>query len=282
MKTENAAIYILWGFLGAAALFGPYRAEAQAGPGPLAPPPSQSQPQAAPPPAPAKPKAPALPARTTLAGSWKLNREESDDPQQRVRAAESADTINSNNRPRTGYPGGYPGRYPGGYPPGGYPPMGGGGPYPDEIPRGAKDIAGNPKMQPLIHPSELLSVDLKNPEVDVTDDNFHKLILYTDGRQLPKQTDNSHLEVIAHWSGSQLVSDEKSPLDGKMSRTFELSKDGHRLYESLHIDNGKSAAISIRYVYEATNSEPQSGDQESDPDRPVLKRHSDDGSNSPQ
>jgi hypothetical protein len=282
MQTKNAAIQFLWGLLGVASLLGPPRAAAQAGPGPLNPPPSQSQPQAAPPPAPAKPKPPALPARTSLAGSWKLNRDESDDPQQRVRAAESASTINSNNYPRTNYPGRYPGGYPGGYPPsgGGYPYPGGNGPNPGQ--QRGEDIEGNPKMQPLIHPSELLSVDLKNPEVDVTDDNFHKLILYTDGRQLPKQTDESHLEVLAHWSGSQLVSDEKSPLGGKMSRTFELSKDAHRLYESVHIDNGRSSAISIRYVYEATASEPQSGDQDADPDRPVLKRHPDDGNSSPQ
>jgi hypothetical protein len=135
-------------------------------------------------------------------------------------------------------------------------------------------------MQPLLHPSELITVDVKNPEVDVTDDSFHKLAIYTDGRQIPKQTDDAHQEVVAHWSGSQLVTDEKSPLGGKLSRTYELSKDGHRLYESLHIDNGKSGSISIRYVYDATSTDVQSGDQEADPDRPMLKRHSDsDGSN---
>jgi hypothetical protein len=60
-------------------------------------------------------------------------------------------------------------------------------------------------MQPLIYSSESLNIELKNPEVDVTDDQFHKLVLYTDGRQLQKSTDN-HQEVAAHWNGSQLVS----------------------------------------------------------------------------
>jgi hypothetical protein len=137
-------------------------------------------------------------------------------------------------------------------------------------------------MRPLIHPAESLMVDLKNPEIDVTEDQSRKLILYTDGRQLQKSTDDNHQEIAAHWSGSQLVSDEKSPLGGKMSRTFELSSDGRRFYETLHIDNGRSKTpIVIRYAYDAVSSDAHSV-QESDPDRPVLKRHSDDSSSSPQ
>jgi hypothetical protein len=212
---------------------------------------------------------------------------------QRIQSAEAADTISNNPRPMGGggYPGGYPGRYPGGgypggYPPGGYPP-GAGYPYPDEVPRGGgKDIAGDPKMQPLIHPSELITVDLPNPkqEVDVTDDTFHKLMLYTDGRQVPaKQTDPANVVVAAHWSGDQVITDEKSPLGGKLTRTFELSKDGRRLYESLHIDYGKKPSISIRYVYDATSADVQSGETEADPDRPTLKRNpdSEDGGSAP-
>ena len=136
-------------------------------------------------------------------------------------------------------------------------------------------------MQSLIRPSESLSIDLKDPEVDVTDDQFRKLTLYTDGRQLQKQTDERHQEVVAHWNRSELVSDEKSPLGGKMSRTFELSQDGRKFFETLHIDNGRSKTpMVIRYAYDAASSDAHSV-QESDPDRPVLKRHPDDSS-SPQ
>ena len=137
-------------------------------------------------------------------------------------------------------------------------------------------------MQPLIRPSESLNIELKDPEVDVTDDQFHKLILYTDGRKLQKSTDNSHQEVAAHWNGSQLVSDEKSPLGGKMGRAFELSQDGRKLSETLHIDDSRSKTpIVIRNVYDVTGSEMQTS-QESDPNRPVLKRRSGDSSNSSQ
>jgi len=127
-------------------------------------------------------------------------------------------------------------------------------------------------------------VDLKNPEIDVTDDQSRKLILYTDGRQLPKSSNDNHQEVAAHWDRSMLVSDEKSPLGGKMSRTFELSQDGRQLYETLHIDNGRSSTpITIRYVYDIpTSLQMQKSREDSDPNRPVLKRHSDDNDNSSQ
>jgi hypothetical protein len=136
-------------------------------------------------------------------------------------------------------------------------------------------------MQSLIHPGDSLNVDLKNPEVDIIDDQFRKLTVYTDRRQLQKSTDNNNQEIAAHWNGSQLVTDEKSPLGGKMSRTFELSADGRQLYENLHVDNGKSKTpLTIRYVYDAASSAIQPA--ESDPDRPVLKRKPDDPGDSSQ
>ena len=135
-------------------------------------------------------------------------------------------------------------------------------------------------MQPLIHPSELLNIDVKNAEVDVTDGELHKLSFYTDGRKLQKSKDANNQEVAAHWDGSQLVSDEKGPLGGKMNRSFELSRDGRQLFETLHIDNRRSnMPISIRYVYDIAGSD--ASNQESDPNRPVLKKNPDDGS-SPQ
>jgi hypothetical protein len=66
-----------------------------------------------------------------------------------------------------------------------------------------------------------------------------------------------------------------------MSRTFALSQDGRKFFETLHIDNGRSKTpLVIRYVYDVASSDAQTG-QESDPERPVLKRHPDDSS-SPQ
>ncbi len=131
-----------------------------------------------------------------------------------------------------------------------------------------------------MHPGGSLVIDLKNPEIDVTDDQFRKLLLYTDGRQLPKATDDRREEVAAHWEGSRLVSDEKSPLGGKMSRVFELSPDGRQLDETLRIDSGRSGRpLTIRYVYDAATNSEIRNNEDSDPGRPQLKRHADDAGN---
>jgi len=117
----------------------------------------------------------------------------------------------------------------------------------------------------------------------VTDDQYHKLVFYTDGRQLQKPKDDSYQEIAAHWNGGQLVSDEKGPQGGKMSRTFELSPDGRQVYETLHIDRGKSRGpLVARYVYDVANSQNGQAGRDSDPDQPVLKRHADDSNSTPQ
>jgi hypothetical protein len=117
----------------------------------------------------------------------------------------------------------------------------------------------NPKLLPMIHPAQLLTVDLKDSEIEVTGDRLYELTLFTDRRQLPKKsTDESHEQVLAHWNGGQLVSDEKSPLGGKMSRTFELSQDGRKLLETVHVDNRHSPALILHYVYDASGTEVQS------------------------
>src|ERR1039457_2610337 len=154
LKLRPTAILLFCGVLIAASLLSPKHLSAHAAAVSLA----QSQEQSPPQPTTTSKQ----PPRTTLAGSWKLNRDESDDPRQIVRDAEppSSGTTGrypGGGNPRGGYPGGgnpgggYPG---GGYPGGGYP---GGGGRRGGYPSGGEqntgpDIEDNPKMQPLIHP----------------------------------------------------------------------------------------------------------------------------------
>jgi hypothetical protein len=96
------------------------------------------------------------------------------------------------------------------------------------------------------------TIELKDAEVDSTDDRTNKLVFYTDGRKIQKSKDNSLKQISAHWNGSQLVTDEKGPQGRKMSRTLELSSDGRQFYETWHIENGRSGSpLVIRYVYDA-------------------------------
>src|SRR5258706_71887 len=140
-------------------------------------------------------------------------------------------------------------------------------------PRGPFPHHPNPKRRP----ASGLTIGRQDAEVDVTDEHFHKLVFYTDGRQLQKSTNANYQEIAAHWNGSQLVSDEKGPQGGKMSRTFELSKDGRQVYETISIERGKNrGSLNVRYVYDLGGSGNPQGSQGSDPDQPVVKRHSDD------
>ena len=228
---------------------------AQAPPGPLPP----SQPLAPPPPRSTPPpkKQPQVEPRKTLAGFWKLNADQSDDPQKKLEEARQT-KAGSGGGPGGG-PGGGGGRVGIGFPP--YPGSGGGGngPYGGSG-RGMGDAGSETteQMRELIRPDLSQTLELKDAEVDATNDQGIKLVCYTDGRKIQKSKDDSLRQVSAHWDGAQLVTDEKGPRGRKMSRTFELSSDGRQIYETWHIDNGRSGSpVIIRYVFDAASQYPR-------------------------
>jgi len=88
-------------------------------------------------------------------------------------------------------------------------------------------------------------------EVDMLDERDKKLAIMTDGRKLQKSKDENYQEIAAKWSGNRLVTEEKNPRGGKMSRTFELSSDGRQLFETLDMKVGRNnTEVSIRYAYD--------------------------------
>jgi|HubBroStandDraft_6_1064221.scaffolds.fasta_scaffold32094_4 hypothetical protein len=232
-------------------VFSSGRVKAQAPPGPLPP----SHPLPPPPPAPPPKKKPEVAARKTLAGFWKLNADESDDAQKKLE--EARQTRAGSGAGPGGGPGGGSGGSGGrvsiGFP---YPGAGGGnGPYGGGGGRGMGGDTGETteEMRELIRPDYSQNIEVKDAEVDSTDEHENKLVLYTDGRKIQKSKDDSLKQVSARWNGSQLVTDEKGPRGRKMSRTLELSPDGRQFYETWHIENGRTGSvIVIRYVYDAS------------------------------
>jgi hypothetical protein len=225
-------ILILYGvaLLGFATLW------AQAPPGPMGPPPPSVAASSAPPP----PKKPEIPARKNIMGAWRFNKDDSDDPRDKLRQSKGSNS--------GGNPGGYGGPrigFPGG-------PMGG-GPYGGGGRQAQSDDSS--RLGDLVNPAHDLQVLQHNPddpEVDMLDDREHRHIFYTDGRKIDKQKDPSTEEVSAHWDDKRLVTDEKGPRNGKLSRTFELSSDGHQLLETVHVtDKNGNNPITINYVYDA-------------------------------
>jgi len=195
----------------------------QAPPGPL--PAAQPQPGTAS--AAKKPQEP--PPRTTILGAWKLNPDDSDDP--RKRRPDSSGAGRGSGR---GMGGGYPGGGRGGY----------GG-------RGGESDEERQKMHELFTPAKAITLSMTGAEVDLVDERDRKRAFLTDGRKLQKSKDENYQEMAAKWDGNRLVTDEKNPRGGKMSRTFELSYDGRQLYETLHMTTGRNnTPLVIRYVYD--------------------------------
>ena len=124
------------------------------------------------------------------------------------------------------------------------------------MPRGDSE-AVQEKMHELLSPPTRITFSMTGAEVDLTDDQDRKRAFMTDGRKLQKPKDNSYQEIAAHWDGKRLVSDEKSPRGGKMSRSFELSEDGRQLYETIRMDNGKNGGSrTYRFIYDIPVASP--------------------------
>src|SRR5262249_61902596 len=122
-------------------------------------------------------------------------------------------------------------------------------------------------------PARLLTIAeaKKDAEIDTFDDRNRKRALFTDGRKPQKSKDANYQEIAAHWEGSRLVTDEKSPRGGKMTRSLELCDDGTQLYETLHLTTGRSnTPLVIRYVYDQGGDSSASGSPP--PAAPPAKR----------
>ena len=204
-------------------------AAAQAPAGPVVAPPPGTPAAKAPEPLPLPPP------RQSILGAWKFDRDESDDLRNR-----SQDSRGSGG-------GGYGGRRGGG----GWPGGGGYGGRRGGMGGGESDEERQ-KMHDLLSPPTTMTFSMTGAEVDLMDDRDRKRAFMTDGRKLQKSKDDKYQEIAAKWDGNRLVTEEKGPRGGKMSRTFELSPDRRQLYENLHIEGSgrNNRSLDVHYVYD--------------------------------
>jgi hypothetical protein len=198
------------------------------------------------------PSEPAPPPATPqdLSGAWILNHSQSDDPDEKMKGREEDIPFNGPNSPGANVPPNAAntpsagGRRSG-------PRTGGAGPLGGPV--GSVDSTDKDREGTLrlLRPSDSLTVAAGQNEFDLTDDDGRKRVFFTDGRKLNKSKDDKYQEIAAQWKAGRLVSDEKGPRNAKLSRTFELSRDGHQFYETILLDNSKIfSPIVIRYVYD--------------------------------
>jgi hypothetical protein len=227
----SLAVRMFLASCGATLLFWPAApASAQAGPGPLpAHPPTDSAPAPAPVQASAKPK---------LAGTWKQNKDQSDDPRKAMQQA-------------GGNSGGGHGGYGG---PGGGGGMGGGrghGGY------GGGHGGGYGQGGDSSKDFSQLTIDQTDTMTKVTGSTGHVLALYsaTDPGNSKSTNESNASAPSAEWQDGQLVVVTQSDRGGKTTRTYEPSPDGKQLYVSTRMDNPRfNQPVTFRFVYDSVNS----------------------------
>jgi len=106
-------------------------------------------------------------------------------------------------------------------------------------------------MRELFNPADSLTIAQNDAVVDLADEQGRRRVFCTDGRKLQKSKDDKYQEIAAHWEESRIVSEEKGPRGGKMTRSFELAPGGQQLFETVRLDDSRSGSpVIIRYVYD--------------------------------
>ena len=188
-----------------------------------------------------------------LNGTWKLNRDESDDAREKLRSA-MQDRDQNGPMARHGGMGGVGIGVPGiggiggmGRPSGG-PGMGRGPGAGSEIQRG--------ELRNLAGASDQLKIVQKGTEIDVTDSESHVRSLFTDGRKIEKpKKDSPQMQVKARWNYGTLITEEKGPDGEKISHAYEITGEGKRLADTLTLESKHlNTPIIIRSIYDKESS----------------------------
>ena len=217
--------------------------------GPITPKPSQA-PQQAPPPESAT-RAPNENAKGSLAGVWKLNRDQSDDPRQKLEQAPSGGRGGWGQGPTGG--GGW-GGWGGG---GGWGGVGGGQGGGWNRPGGRPAAEGG-----AVDMSDFsqLTIEQSDSSAKVTGATGRVLAQYTsdngsDKDAAKKSKDGRYVPPVAEWQGDRLVTTDNGPRGAKTTRVYELSSDGKQLYVTTRLEYPHSnQPVNIRFVYDQARS----------------------------
>lgn len=234
-----------------------------AGPGPL----PATQPSDQPPTEPTGSSAGGSPTRSmpqvagkpNLAGEWKLNSDDSDDPRQKMQQAGGDFGGPGGSGGRGG--GGMGGPGGGGGFPGGRGGWGGTGGQQGGNPQGGDQQTGEEQergpgrggmMRDFFH----LTIEQSAASAKVTGSSGRVLAIYSSDSldQANSKTSSGNernAPSVAQWQANQLVAVEQMR-NGTTTRTYELSPNSQRLYVTTKIENKRfKQPVSYRFVYDA-------------------------------
>lgn len=249
---EQSSFAIVRTWMGVAAMllvgiaFTPSRTSAQAADGPQAGAPPSDSPAAVT----SSPHTAQIGGHPSLAGTWTLNKDKSDDPREKMRQAMGGGNGEGGNGNGGGFGGG------GGRGMGGGRRSGGGqGDMNAEFSQltiaqtatsakvtgsSGRVLAQYSSDAPAQPANSAGSSNSNSPDADNSGDNGPR------GNFGP---------APAEWQGNQLVATLQGRRGGSTTRTYELSPDGSQLYVTTTIDNPRfQGNITFRFVYDAANS----------------------------
>jgi hypothetical protein len=206
-------------------------AGAQAPPGPIsgAPPSASDLPSARPDPPPNNRWK--NPDKPNLAGAWKLNQDESDDPRQRTQQSQG----NSGGGGTGGQHGGWGVGGPGGV--GVY--HGGGG----------RNQQAQDQVSTMMEEFSQLTVEQTDASVRVKNSSNQLVAQFPMGSE--NSNDKEAKNNSSQWQSGQLVVVSQGKHGGKITRRYTLSADGDQLFVTTRIDkNGSDPPVMFRFVYD--------------------------------
>jgi hypothetical protein len=182
-----------------------------------------------------------------LSGTWKLDKEASDDPSKVMREFRSPEGGRSGGG-RGGGMGGGGGTGMGhgrGYGGGG----GGGGSWRGR--RGGSSDEGGPDMTEWFSALETLQITDREPTLTITDAHGRERVLYTDGRK--SREEHSHggtTTVRASWKDGHIQVVSTPETGPKVTETYAVAADGSQLTVTTTIE-GRRSPITIQRIYDA-------------------------------
>jgi hypothetical protein len=160
-----------------------------------------------------------------LSGTWKLNKELSDDAHQKMDQARKAQ--------------------------GDVPPSSGGarGAW-----RGGANKDGGPRDPAAFAKAwATLTIHHEDPRLVIADGAGHEHFLYTDGREIAEERPRrGTVEIAAHWDEDRVVVEMKPERGPSRTETYSVAADGSQLTVVTRIEaHGPMPEITVRRVYDA-------------------------------
>jgi hypothetical protein len=183
----------------------------------------------------------------SLAGTWTLNKEQSEDARAKMRdsgAERPGGWTGPGGRGGMGGPGGGVGGRSGGF-------GGRGGGFGG---RGADPDRGRDSRprRAFLQPPETLTITQTAEEIGV-DDGDRVLHLHPDGRKI--KSEGGGAETTTRWRGNELVVETKVDRGAKITSAYMLVPEKHQLYVTSTMEGRSGEPITVRRVYDAAPAE---------------------------